>query len=227
MSSVKSTTSSEVKSRSQPVWIYFYNLVSSISWAGVFFFNVFPGILINQQPDLFKNTYKYLIGVQSLAIVEIYNSAVGNVRAPLFTTIAQVFSRLLIVVGIFTVLPNSPPNYKWYYVTLSTAWSITEIVRYSYYAINIKSNGSPPTFLTFLRYNLFLVLYPMGISSECLIIYNSLTDATSNIHLLYAWFLKICLATYIPGSYILYTYMLKQRKKVMKKIAVEYSKKKF
>ncbi|KAE8670470.1 aquaporin TIP1-1 [Hibiscus syriacus] len=42
------------------------------------------------------------------------------------------------------------------------AWSLTEVIRYSYYALNIF--GGCPSWLTYLRYTTFIVLYPLGLA---------------------------------------------------------------
>ncbi len=42
------------------------------------------------------------------------------------------------------------------------AWSVTEVVRYSYYAFNIL--GFVPYLLTWCRYSLFIILYPLGVA---------------------------------------------------------------
>jgi very-long-chain (3R)-3-hydroxyacyl-CoA dehydratase len=46
------------------------------------------------------------------------------------------------------------------------SWSLVEIPRYAYYAVNLIAPTSIPYFLTFLRYSLFMVLYPSGISGK-------------------------------------------------------------
>lgn len=73
------------------------------------------------------------------------------------------------------------------------AWSITEIIRYSYFVTNLR--GGVPSFLTWLRYNTFYVLYPVGIASEMLLIFKASEVAENWLQ----WvFLGILLA-YIPG----------------------------
>jgi very-long-chain (3R)-3-hydroxyacyl-CoA dehydratase len=66
------------------------------------------------------------------------------------------------------------------------------------------------------RYNTFYVLYPIGISSECIMVWKALKPA-AEWNPLYWWFLVVVLVIYVPGSYILYTHMIAQRRKVMKK----------
>lgn len=210
--------------RKQPRWILHYNAISATAWF-VVLTNTLYFYYIYGQPTLFNLTHKVVIVVQCLALTEIYNSLVGNVRSPLFTTAAQVSSRLLIVLGCFTVIPNAEVNYSFVYVTLCCAWSLTEIIRYSFYAINIETNGNGPRFLTWLRYSTFLVLYPMGISSECWILYKSLDTAENVVGIWYKYFFIFALVVYVPGSYILYSYMLRQRKKIMKNLKSQLDKK--
>lgn len=193
-------------------WLIAYNSISASLWTIVLFNTVFLGLSLGQ-PLLFDKTNKITTAIQSLAVVEIYNSLVGNVKSPLFTTVTQVFSRLLIVWGVCQFLPNSPANSHWCYITLSLSWSITEIIRYSYYAANLS--GPVPGYLTWLRYTTFYVLYPTGVSSEVYMIYLSLNEVASVFGDWYKWFLVAILATYPPGFYMLYTYMIKQRKKVL------------
>lgn len=187
-----------------------YNSISASLWSIVLFNTVFLATTVGQ-PYVFEKTNKTTTIIQTFAIFEIINSLVGLVRSPLFTTFTQVLSRLLLVWGIHQYLPNSPANFHWCYITLCLSWSITEIIRYSYYASNLS--GQVPYFLTWLRYTTFYVLYPTGVASEVYLIILSLNEAG----FYYGWVLKIILVVYIPGFYMLYTYMIKQRKKVLNK----------
>lgn len=204
--------------QTSPMWITNYNLLSGGLWAFILLNTIITAIFFGQ-PEMFTLTNNWVVLVQCCAVVEIYNSAVGNVKSPLLTTVMQVASRLLIVLGIFKALPYSPGNYHWVYITLCIAWSTTETVRYYYYAAKLLTHDNTPKKLTWLRYSLFTVLYPMGISSEVSIIYKSLDEAQFVYGAVYKYFLIACLAIYVPGSYTLYSYMLKQRKKQMKKLA--------
>lgn len=194
-------------------WLIAYNSISASLWSLCLFNVLFLGLLLGQ-PLLFDKTNKILTVVQCCAVVEIYNSVTGVVKSPIFTTASQVFSRLLIVLGIMQLLPDSPANYHWVYITLTLSWAITEIVRYSYYASNLKDSKAIPYWLTWLRYSLFYVLYPTGVASEVTMIYMSLEEA-KKVGLWYSWLLFGILFTYPPGLYTLYTYMIKQRKKVL------------
>lgn len=76
-----------------------------------------------------------------------------------------------------------------------------------------------PSYLIWLRYNAFIILYPLGISSECYMIYYALGYAlamNTTAYTGYAFFLAVCLLAYIPGSIILFSHMVRQRAKTLK-----------
>lgn len=201
------------ESKASPLLIA-YNSISASLWSVVFFNTVFLSLALGQ-PTLFEKTNIITTVIQTFAVIEVYNCVTGIVRSPVLTTAVQVSSRLLVVYGICQLLPESPANFHLAYISLSLSWSITEIIRYSYYASNLS--GGVPGWLTWLRYTTFYVLYPSGVFSETYMIYLSLGEAERVVGTWYAWALKFILATYIPGFYMLYTYMIKQRKKVLGK----------
>lgn len=106
----------------------------------------------------------------------------------------QVSSRLLLVWGIVFRLPflaQSPV-----YSSMLIAWSVTETIRYSYFVVTLS--GYSPSFITWLRYNTFYVLYPLGISSEAWLIYKAVEPARK-IRPVDAWILQSILFVYVPG----------------------------
>jgi very-long-chain (3R)-3-hydroxyacyl-CoA dehydratase len=52
------------------------------------------------------------------------------------------------------------------------------------------------------RYNTFYVLYPIGISSECIMVWKALKPA-AEWNPLYWWFLVVVLVIYVPGMLVL------------------------
>jgi very-long-chain (3R)-3-hydroxyacyl-CoA dehydratase len=121
------------------------------------------------------------------------------------------------------------------------AWSLVEVIRYSFYAFNLA--GSHPYILLWLRYTAFYILYPLGASSEASLIYASL-PTSSPIPSLQSWVegmwkptdyvratlfviwwpgafvsnIHRCIEstlTMSSGLYVLYTYMIAQRRKVL------------
>lgn len=133
----------------------------------------------------------------------------GIVPAPIFTTVMQVASRLMLVWGISYPFPHL--NSSAWYTSMLTAWSTTEVIRYSYFAL--KQVDFIPYWLHWLRYSAFLVLYPMGISSEVAMIFKALVGPADQLATWYPYALVAVLLSYIPGSVVLYSHMLSQRRK--------------
>lgn len=191
-------------------YLILYNFVSSILWLGVLG-RVLMLIPLAGFPRVYDGVGKYTQMTQSLALLEVIHSAVGIVRAPISTTAMQVASRLLlvwVVVDPFPFVARSPG-----YSSMLIAWSVTEVIRYSYFVFNLS--GYNPKIIMWLRYNTFYVLYPLGISSECWLLSKAIAPA-GTLHQNFAWFLQITRLIYIPGSYILFTHMIAQRKKVLR-----------
>lgn len=122
----------------------------------------------------------------------------GIVRAPLLTTLMQVASRFLLVWGIVEQFPATTGFGSPAYSTMLIAWSVTEVIRYSFFAVNL-STGRVPGWLMWLRYNTFFVLYPLGIGSECWLVWRAMEPARS-WNLAYEYALRAVLFVYIPGE---------------------------
>lgn len=193
-------------------YLTLYNAVEVVLWFAVLARLFFVGQVAGLK-EAHDQVSSFLLWVQTSALLEVLHVALGLVPSPLFTTLMQVASRLVLVWGIDFLFPHITSN-SFGFVTMVTAWSITEILRYSYYAINLQ--GDVPEALMWLRYSLFYVLYPLGAGSECWLVYLSLGEARK-LNGMYALALQGLLLTYIPGFYFLYTYMIKQRKKMFKR----------
>ncbi|KAF9051067.1 PTPLA-domain-containing protein [Hymenopellis radicata] len=178
------------------------------------------------QPFFRRFTTSYLrIGtitafVQTCAILEVAHVMLGWVRSPLVTTAMQVTSRLYAIWGVTEQFPEVCSNPL--YTTMVFAWSVTEVIRYSFYAANLL--GHEPYPLLYLRYTAFYVLYPMGASSEAFLNYATL-PSSSPIPSWSSWakgmwkptdyIRAILFLIWWPGLYVMYTYMMAQRKKVL------------
>lgn len=108
--------------------------------------------------------------VQSLAILEVVHAALGWVRSPVPTTAIQVASRLFMVWAVSERFEQASGS-AWY-ASMVLAWSITESVRYPFYANSLM--GSESDGLLWARYTLFYVLYPLGAGSEAMLIATTL-----------------------------------------------------
>ncbi|KAG8899204.1 bifunctional AP-4-A phosphorylase/ADP sulfurylase [Tulasnella sp. 403] len=174
-------------------------------------------------PVLHRATTTYaLIGpavkyIQTAAVLEVFHSLLGWVRSPLQTTMMQVASRLVLVWGVADNYPSTHVNPI--YTSMVLSWSITEVIRYSYYACSVI--GREPYLLLWLRYTTFYVLYLTGAGSEAFLMFSTLPVTTwpPNYNVgSWTWDNYVCATLYAiwwPSLYMLYTYMVKQRRRVL------------
>ncbi|KAH9578080.1 Protein-tyrosine phosphatase-like [Trypanosoma melophagium] len=168
---------------------------------------------------------KLLIIFQSGAVMEVLHAMLGLVNSSVATTFLQVLSRVLVVFGTLEIGPTAARESP-FFTQMVTAWSFSELIRYSYYGLNLLNVKCQP--LTWLRYSAFTVLYPIGISGEIGCFYKALPYIKENkpwtvempnrynftfSYYHTVWF--ILLGLYPIGSYTLYSYMLGQRRKVL------------
>lgn len=78
---------------------------------------------------------------------QIIHAAIGIVRSNVIITTFQVFSRVMVVCGVLLATPTA--IYSPGLPLALLAWSITEIIRYGFYVLNIVKHV--PHFVTFLR----------------------------------------------------------------------------
>jgi very-long-chain (3R)-3-hydroxyacyl-CoA dehydratase len=137
----------------------------------------------------------------------------GIIRSDPVTAAAQVASRYVAVWAVqypFPELCQSP-----IYSSMLGAWSLTEVIRYSYLALKLV--GWEPYAFLWVRYSSYLILYPVGILSEMGMMYLALGPAKQQIGQLYQLALGACLFVIWPaGAYILVSHMNRQRRKVLR-----------
>jgi very-long-chain (3R)-3-hydroxyacyl-CoA dehydratase len=209
------------------LYLIAYNLVSAAGWAAVWLLIVHH-LATASSPisTLYSRIQLPLKIVQTLAAVELLHAALGLVRSGLITTALQLSSRLFVVWGVLHLLPPSRSQLGLLLCTLS--WATVEVPRYLYYAVNLVAPQSVPSTLTWLRYSLFMLLYPTGITGEILSMIAALPwlsrhDAQFSISMpnrlnfsfSYLWLMYAVLALYVPGSPFLFMNMWRQRSKVM------------
>lgn len=221
-------------------YLSLYNTISALLWLLVLL-RTLLNALVDGSASVYPSTGSFVKWVQTLAGLEILHSLLGVVRAPLLTTIMQVASRFLLVWVVIDQFPILAVNEKaagsMAYCSMLVAWSVTEVIRYAFFALNLVAEV--PLAVKWLRYNTFFVLYPLGIGSECFLIYLAATGPAKYISLggvKVAWGLWAVLGVYVPGerlwgalndddrwnanveigSYILFTHMMAQRRKVMR-----------
>ena len=205
-------------------YLLIYNLLMFIGWS-YFLINLNKNIFIykNSIKDIYNNTFYLLKIVQYGMTLEILHSIIKFVKSPILTVCMQVLTRNLIVL----ILQFFPSSISFGYLLLSLAWSSIEIVRYPFYVFSILKKDlnfkiEIPYFLIWCRYSFFIVLYPIGVSGEMITLLYSREDLDkySNYfnQIKLSYIIYIFYLLYIPGLFVMYKYLLKQRKKVLGKI---------
>jgi very-long-chain (3R)-3-hydroxyacyl-CoA dehydratase len=207
------------------VYLLVYNLAMVLGWG-----TILAGLLLNglSEPKFVWQPYTHplirllTLVFQTAMLLDVLHAALGLSRTSPITALLQVISRVWVVWGVLELYPHSENS-----LTLLFAWSWAEVIRYAHYIRSDIGTVEKTSWLLFLRYSLFIPLYPMGVASELL----CLKDAWSIISLCcprvfslampnslnfafdYRWFiLYMVLPAYVLGFPYLYRYMLSQRK---------------
>lgn len=191
------------------MYLKLYNAVSMLGWAAVL------ALIIKAYTEAgpraaFIESFPLLLIVQSGALLEVVHALFRWVKSPVSSTVMQVASRLFIVWAILRPFGNKYVGTHPAYLSMVAAWCLTEIVRYGYYLTALMNSSIPV--LTWCRYTLFYILYPIGAGSEAWLVYLSLPYAYQ-LHQHASTAFKVILAIYPPGFWMLYSYMIKQRAK--------------
>jgi len=187
-------------------YLLLFNLVSCVGWAYVFYLTVLSILAGHSAAAFFSVVATPLTIVQSLAFLEVVHAKLRLVGSPFFPTLLQVSSRLFLL---FVTWQSVASQAHWSLYLMVGSWSLVEIPRYLFYALNlVTAKVFYPVF--YLRYSLFLVLYPTGITGEALQIINYLWTIKN---LLGFYLLFFILVAYLPGGPFMYFHMIGQRKR--------------
>jgi very-long-chain (3R)-3-hydroxyacyl-CoA dehydratase len=103
-----------------------------------------------------------LAAVQWAMCAEVAHAALGLVPSPVATTALQVASRVVVLVAAGA---SRGASGAWPAGLAVLAWALVEVPRYAFYVAALVLPAVPfPLF--WLRYSLFMVLYPAGITGE-------------------------------------------------------------
>ena len=155
---------------------------------------------------------------QASALFEVLHAVFGLVRSSVPSTLLQVLGRNIILwVYIDLIMVHEDVKDTVGFPMVMFAWAISDVIRFSYYLallLNVSSD-----MLTWCRYTLFIILYPVGVAGEliCLVASLQIVTGTPSFILYFKYSSYFLLLLYVPGFGHLYTYMLRQRQKVLGK----------
>ncbi|KAK2740661.1 hypothetical protein FQN57_006031 [Myotisia sp. PD_48] len=155
-------------------YLFLYNLASLGLWSTLTFqllsslYNLTDENDTTTLSNLSTSLYPLLQTTQSLAVLEVFHSLLGLVRAGIMTTAMQVSSRLLLVWGVMFVfspfsrsedfpiwtVPGGKFNLlgahgkevrasDWAFAGCVLAWGVTECIRYSFFVLQLSGKGVP------------------------------------------------------------------------------------
>ncbi len=181
-----------------------YNSLLAIGWLLLLLYTMANGLQLDRFSLLLLNI------CQLAAILEIYHAIKKWVNSPPMTAAIQVASRVFVLFLINLL----PADAYWSIFGMSglalilVAWSVTEIIRYSFYFSQLLDKEN--AILRYLRYTLFLGLYPMGVTGEILIILSFMCLYCSIILCLVMGGILLSYVYFFPQ---MYGYMIRQRLK--------------
>ncbi|XP_050464634.1 very-long-chain (3R)-3-hydroxyacyl-CoA dehydratase 2 [Cataglyphis hispanica] len=207
------------------LYLVLYNLGQTLGWSYILYL-IIQHYINPSHNTLWDKTQLPVIIFQNAAVLEIIHAAIGIVSSNVITTTLQVFSRVMVVVGVILATPDSYAAASPGLPLALIAWSITEIIRYFYYFANLT--GIVPYILVWLRYTTFIILYPIGVTGELLCFYaavqysNDNSDSWSyilpnkwNFTFSYLYVLIGIMISYTPFFLHLYLHMFTQRRKML------------
>lgn len=208
-------------------YLFGYNSIQVVGWSYILYqlanYYLIAGPAFRASITLWDYTKLAVIIFQNAAAVEIVNASLGLVKSNPVITTFQVLSRMMVVCGVVMATPTGKVSPGLPIALL--AWSVTEIIRYGYYALNIVK--LVPHIVVWLRYTTFIALYPIGVTGELLCFWWAQSFAKTNkvwtiempnklnSTFSYFYFLWIVMFLYIPLFPQMYLHMFAQRRKIL------------
>ncbi|XP_029289482.1 very-long-chain (3R)-3-hydroxyacyl-CoA dehydratase [Cottoperca gobio] len=185
-------------------FLFVYNLVQFLGFSWIFVNMTVRLFIFGQDSlyDTFHTISDVMFFCQILAAVEVLNAAFGVVQTGVIPTLIQVVGRnfiLFIIFGSLEEMHNQPVVFFVFYL-----WSAIEIVRYPFYMLGCFHTEWKT--LTWLRYTIWIPLYPLGVIAEAVAVIQSIPmfDVTK----LFSIPLPKTIGTSVSFSYVLYIYLV-------------------
>ncbi|XP_069767941.1 very-long-chain (3R)-3-hydroxyacyl-CoA dehydratase isoform X2 [Narcine bancroftii] len=204
-------------------YLFMYNLVQFLGFSWIFV-NMTVRLFVFGQDSLFDTFHAVgdmMNFCQILAVVEVVNPLLGFVKTALIPALIQVIGRMMIlfvVIGNQVEVQNKAAVFAVFYI-----WSIIEMFRYPYYMLSCA--GTEWKILTWIRYTIWIPLYPLGVIAEAVCVVQSIPyfEATGrfsvklpnplNISFSFTYFLQGYLVIMFLGLFVNFRHLYKQRNK--------------
>lgn len=205
-------------------YLFMYNLVQFLGFSWIFVNMTVRLFILGQDSfyDTFHTTADMMYFCQMMAVLEVINPLLGLVRTGVYPAMIQVTGRnviLFVIFGTLEEMQNQPVVFFVFYL-----WSSIEIFRYPFYMLACM--GTEWRLLTWLRYSLWIPLYPLGVLSEAVAVVQSLPvfDDTRRFSLplplgavggsvSFSYVLQMYLVLMFLGLFINFRHLFKQRRR--------------
>ena len=225
--------------------VLIYNLFCIAIWLGVLVLIIMAAVeseSFQAWGDTYVEGSKLRIMLQianAVALIELLFACVGWTRNSAFTVFLQVIGKNATTFLAFPLVPKASESTifiaKYPIIQIAILmWSSTEPIRYSYNTFQSLKNG----LVGHLRYNMFWILYPVGVGAEmctwwaarCYIV--SIEDENErpltvlmpnkmNVAIRFEWVIYFTLLSYCIGFPQLYSHMIAQHKRFYEKSSKE------
>lgn len=204
------------------LYLFTYNFAQTIGWAVALLWILTGFATTKSFNGAFASSGQLICLLQKAAFLEVIHGALGIVPSGVLLPLMQWGGRshyLLAIVEKIVEIQTSPSIF----ITF-VAWSISEIIRYSNYALSCI--GKCPYWSTYVRYTAFIPLYPVGVAGEMWLMYQALPyikeqvlykDFFSVLPFSYYTFVQVVLLCYPLLWMKLYLHLLKQRRSKLRK----------
>lgn len=216
------------------VYLLLYNLVQFI---GYLFIVIVLGVQYGKYgvdfiPEAYQHVGSAMKFFQLLQFLEVMHPIFGYTRNSALIPFMQTTGRSFVLFVMIELEPRMQNKPLVFYLFM--VWSLIEIVRYPYYFLNLILNEQNKLafyfqWITWLRYTIWIPLYPLGVVCEGLIIIRNIVyfEETQRLSLSMpnkfnftfdmVLFLKCYLLILIvPGIFFMMKHMAKERVKKLK-----------
>ncbi|XP_076122816.1 very-long-chain (3R)-3-hydroxyacyl-CoA dehydratase [Alosa pseudoharengus] len=207
-------------------YLFMYNLVQFLGFSWIFVNMTVRLFILGQDSfyDTFHTIADMMFFCQLLAVLEVMNPAVGLVKTGIVPPMIQVFGRnfiLFIILGSLDDMQNKPVVFFVFYL-----WSSIEIVRYPFYML--ACIDTKWKLLTWLRYTIWIPLYPLGVIAEAVAVIQSMPifDETKLLSIplpkglgsrvSFSYMLHLYLVLMFLGLFLNFRHLYKQRRKQLR-----------
>ncbi|XP_034445140.1 very-long-chain (3R)-3-hydroxyacyl-CoA dehydratase [Hippoglossus hippoglossus] len=185
-------------------YLFLYNLVQFLGFSWIFVNMTVRLFIFGEESlyDTFNSISDVMFFCQILASVEVLNAAFGVVKTGVVPTLIQVVGRnfiLFIIFGSLEEMHHQPVVFFVFYL-----WSGIEIFRYPFYMLGCCNTEWEN--LTWLRYTIWIPLYPLGVLAEAVAVIQSIPIFYESK--LFSIPLPKAIGTSINFSYVLYVYLV-------------------